>query len=47
LAVEQEESQEDGMRDGLKQYLDSSDFQLEDIPGSQEVALTRTFGDEK
>ncbi|GAB7337486.1 hypothetical protein MBLNU457_g2816t1 [Dothideomycetes sp. NU457] len=48
MAVEQEQqSQDNGIRDECKQYLDNSEFQLEDIPGSQEVALTRTYGDEK
>ena len=46
INVEQE-TQDDSIREELQQYLDSSEFQLENIPGQQEVALTRTYGDEK
>jgi complement component 1 Q subcomponent-binding protein len=31
----------------IKDFLDNSPFQLEDIPGREDVTLTRTFGDEK
>ena len=43
----EEEQQEDGIRGNLKEYLDSSEFKLEDVPGQEEVALSRTYGDEK
>ena len=39
--------QQDGLREDLKEYLDNCAFQLEDIPGREEVSLTRTYGDEK
>lgn len=46
ITIEQEQLDE-GLPADLQEYLDNCEFQLEDIPGNQEVALTRTYGDEK
>jgi len=43
----EEEQQEDGIRGNLKEYLDNSEFKLEDVAGQEDVALSRTYGDEK
>lgn len=31
----------------VKDFLENSPFKVEDIPGKEQVVLTRTFGDEK
>ncbi|KAK4965611.1 Mitochondrial acidic protein mam33 [Elasticomyces elasticus] len=41
------DNQDDSYRGNIKEYLDNSDFQLEDLPGQEEVVLRRTLGDEK
>ena len=47
LQLEQDLSDTDELPPNIKDFLESSPFQLEDIPGQEEVVLTRTFGDEK
>lgn len=37
----------DALPDHLKEFLDNTAFELQDTKGSEEVLLTRTFGDEK
>lgn len=45
--VLEKDQQEDSYRDNIKEYVDNSDFQIEDTAGQEEVHLTRTYGDEK
>ncbi|KAL8944773.1 MAG: hypothetical protein Q9216_000195 [Gyalolechia sp. 2 TL-2023] len=46
LQIEKETRDSDTLPADIKDYLDNSPFQLEDVPGHEEVALTRKFGDE-
>ncbi|KAG8624882.1 hypothetical protein KVT40_006633 [Elsinoe batatas] len=46
LVYEKESPQDEGAND-IKEYLSASEFQLEDVEGSQEVHLVRTFNDEQ
>ncbi|KAL1301657.1 hypothetical protein AAFC00_005877 [Neodothiora populina] len=46
IALEKENQDED-FRESIKEYLDNSDYQIEDVEGQEDVHLTRTFGDEK
>lgn len=46
IALEKD-NQDDAFRESIKEYLDNSDFQIEDVAGQEEVHLTRTYGDEK
>ncbi|KAI4168031.1 MAG: hypothetical protein LQ343_006738 [Gyalolechia ehrenbergii] len=46
LQIEKETRDSDTLPADIKDFLDNSPFQLEDIPGQEEVALTRKFGDE-
>lgn len=46
IALEKD-NQDDAFRESIKEYLDNSDYQIEDVAGQEEVHLTRTFGDEK
>lgn len=39
--------EQDGTPASVKEYLDNSPFQLEDIPGQEEVVLTRQYNDER
>ncbi|GAB7351369.1 hypothetical protein MBLNU459_g2052t1 [Dothideomycetes sp. NU459] len=41
------DQQDDSYRENIKEYLENSDFQIEDTAGQEEVHLTRTYGDEK
>lgn len=45
--MEQDMKEDEDLSANIKEYLESSPFQIEDKPGHQEVTLTRTFGDEK
>ncbi|KAI9316884.1 mitochondrial glycoprotein [Dichotomocladium elegans] len=40
-------NEEDSQPEFIKEFLSANSFQLEDKPGQDEVALTRTFGNEK
>lgn len=46
IALEKD-NQDDAFRDSIQEYLDNSDFKIEDVAGQEEVHLTRTYGDEK
>ncbi|KAF4549789.1 Mitochondrial glycoprotein-like protein [Elsinoe fawcettii] len=46
LVYEKESPQDEGAND-IKEYLSASEFQLEDVEGSQEVHLVRSFNDEQ
>ncbi|KAI4281342.1 MAG: hypothetical protein L6R35_005678 [Caloplaca aegaea] len=46
LRIENETRDSESLPANIQEFLDNSAFELEDIPGQEEVALTRTFGDE-
>ena len=33
--------------DHIREYLDNTEFKVQDTPGEEEVVMTRSFGDEK
>ena len=39
-------NQDDNRRSSVQEYLDNSEFELEDVEGEEEVILKRTYGDE-
>jgi complement component 1 Q subcomponent-binding protein len=47
IEMENEMQEEGGVPASIKEYLENGPFELQDIPGREEVALTRQFGDEK
>ncbi|KAB8659337.1 hypothetical protein FH972_026226 [Carpinus fangiana] len=47
LALEKEMRDPDTIPEHLKEFLDNTPFQLQDTPGSEEIVMTRAFGDEK
>ncbi|KAF2752257.1 mitochondrial glyco protein [Sporormia fimetaria CBS 119925] len=47
ISMEEDMKEDEDLSANIKEYLESSAFELHDKPGQQEVALTRTFGDEK
>jgi complement component 1 Q subcomponent-binding protein, mitochondrial len=47
LQFEEEASQEEQLPASITDFLQNSLFEIEDIPGKEDVKLTRTFGDEK
>jgi len=47
LSMEKEMRDEEEVPTSVKDYLENGPFEIEDIPGKEEVAMTRTFGDEK
>lgn len=46
LQIEKETRDSDTLPADIQDFLNNSPFELEDIPGQEEVALTRKFGDE-
>lgn len=46
LAMEKQMRDPDSLPSHLKEFLDNSDFELQDIPGKEEVIMTRKHGDE-
>ena len=46
IALEKD-NQDEAFRESIKEYLDNTDYEIEDVAGQEEVHLTRTFGDEK
>ncbi|KAL8934195.1 MAG: hypothetical protein Q9211_005358 [Gyalolechia sp. 1 TL-2023] len=46
LQIEKETRDSDTIPAEIQEYIHNSPFQLEDVPGQEEVALTRKFGDE-
>jgi complement component 1 Q subcomponent-binding protein len=46
LELEAEVSDQ-GVSPAIKEYLENGPFEIEDIPGQEDVVLTRKFGDEK
>ncbi|CAO2656219.1 Nn.00g050220.m01.CDS01 [Neocucurbitaria sp. VM-36] len=47
ISMEEDMKEDEDLSANIKEYLESSPFEIEDKPGNQEVVLTRTFGDEK
>lgn len=47
IEMENEMQEEGGVPASIKDYLENGPFELQDIPGREEVTLTRQFGDEK
>lgn len=47
LSLEKETRDEEEVPTSVKDYLENGPFEIEDIPGQEEVVLTRKFGDEK
>ncbi|KAJ4348164.1 Mitochondrial acidic protein mam33 [Didymosphaeria variabile] len=47
ITMEEDLKEDEDLSTNIKEYLENSEFELEDKPGHQEVTLTRTFGDEK
>lgn len=46
IEMENEMKEEGGVPTSIKDYLENGPFELQDIPGREEVTLTRQFGDE-
>lgn len=46
IALEKD-NQEDSYRESITDYLENSEYQIEDVEGHEEVHLTRTFGEEQ
>ena len=47
IALEKEQQADDSYRYNCQEYIDNSEFKIEDKAGTEEVHLTRTYGDEK
>jgi len=47
IEFENSMKEQDGTPASVKEYLDNSPFQLEDIPGQEEVVLTRQYNGER
>lgn len=45
--MENEMKEEGGLPASIKDYLENGPFELKDVPGREDVTLTRQFGDEK
>ena len=39
-------AKDEGLNASVKEFLQNGPFEIEDIPGREEVVLTRQFGDE-
>ena len=46
IEMENEMKEEGGIPTSIKDYLENGPFELHDTPGSEEVVLTRKFGNE-
>ena len=47
LAMEKEMRDTEQPPDHIREYMENTDFKIQDTLGQEEVILTRTFGDEK
>lgn len=47
VEFENDINENDGVSPSIKDFLDNGPFEIRDIPGEQDVALTRTYGNEK
>jgi complement component 1 Q subcomponent-binding protein len=46
IEVENEMKEEGGVPTSIKDYLENGPFEIQDVPGREDVVLTRKFGDE-
>jgi len=46
IDMESEMKKNEGVPTSVKDYLENSSFQILDVPGEEDVILTRQFGDE-
>jgi complement component 1 Q subcomponent-binding protein len=47
IEFENDVKAEEPLPASIKDFMDNSPFKIEDVPGKEDVVLTRTFGDEK
>lgn len=47
IEFEQDVKRNEPLPASIKDFLDNSPFKVEDVPGKDDVILTRDFGDEK
>jgi complement component 1 Q subcomponent-binding protein, mitochondrial len=47
IQFEEEVKENEQLPVSIQDFLDNSPFEIEDIPGKEEVKLVRSFGDEK
>jgi complement component 1 Q subcomponent-binding protein, mitochondrial len=47
LEMENEVKDQEGLPTSVKDYLENGPFEIIDTPGTEDVILTRQFGDEK
>lgn len=46
ISMEQEMKENSEVPQSVREYLENGPFEIQDVEGSEEVVLTRTFGDE-
>jgi complement component 1 Q subcomponent-binding protein len=46
ISMENEMKENDGIPTSVKDYVENSPFEIIDVPGEEDVVLTRKFGDE-
>jgi complement component 1 Q subcomponent-binding protein len=46
IRMESEIKEDDGLPTSVKDYLENGPFEIHDVPGREDVVLTRQFGDE-
>jgi complement component 1 Q subcomponent-binding protein len=46
IQMENEMKEEGGLPASIKDYLENGPFEIHDVPGREDVTLTRQFGDE-
>ena len=47
ISMENEMKENEGIPTSVKDFIDHSNFEVYDVPGEEDVVLTRNFGDEK
>jgi len=47
ISMENEMKENEGIPTSVKDYMENGPFEVLDVPGQEEVVLTRQFGDEK
>jgi complement component 1 Q subcomponent-binding protein len=47
ITMENEMKENEGVPTSVKDYIDNGPFDVADVPGQEEVVLTRQFGDEQ
>lgn len=46
ISMEQEMKENSEVPQSVREYLENGPFEIQDVEGSEEVVLTRTFGEE-